>query len=813
MRLTPMFARRAARARALAAVAVLAGSALAACGESGAAFAPDIVGDRTPPRVRLVDQKAAADSLIAFAVGASDNLGLKSVRVRVTGGVTRSFDTTLTSVVTSLDVPFTFVVSRAVPPGTSVLAVATATDGAGNSSAPDTLRLIVGNLTPPVAVITGPVSGTLFVTGKSGVIAISAKAGLKVRTVGFETSGPYRTADSTIFASPLRDTVAILDTLAIPDTVKTGILTVTPFVVDSLGQRVAGRPVTFSVQPITAVNSTPVVTTGVTRRIEVLDTVHVRATDPTGIRVLGYEVRTTDERLLATAQDSLRGELTTAQRTFQLRLPVTDFPTNVYVRGFAVNGAGKRAFATLASGAARSDTAIVVAGVTRGLPDGGRLADGIYFPRTDRLYLTNIERNQLEVFSLADTAFLAPVGVGSRPWGISAWPRTRGGVMADTLLVANSGGTNISYVDLRRGSTGREFYRYPLPNIITCAVTTELSQAGVRMQQRTCYDFSDRPQFIASNCQTDAAGPTAACSEVILAYTTTPTGGQSRPFANMGTVRWENLTQQSSHFFFEQAYGQALKRADTLEVIRYAAGGVGADSILVPYRQTMYDANGDSSEFSVVVDPERLVFRDTTYIRNSGDFRRSVIGEGGPVLGSRAMMYDATRGLNPMWTDILGNSYFLSLPVFDRGVSRAHDVTDFVANTFARVLGVAINFDGEIAAVRGDSTYLFDRSLRLQGLLQTSGGPNAGFDFHPLNAGANTSVAGARLAFSASRQPQIDIFDTYCYKLVATIPVREPIVGPIRASARPNGQLMLVGASERGVIVVNVQNRFSSSCQ
>ena len=127
--------------------------------------------------------------------------------------------------------------------------------------------------------------------------------------------------------------------------------------------------------------------------------------------------------------------------------------------------------------------------------------------------------------------------------------------------------------------------------------------------------------------------------------------------------------------------------------------------------------------------------------------------------------------------------------------------------------GVAINFDGQIGAIRGDSTYLFDPTLRLQGMLETSGGSNGGFDFHPLNATANTPVPNARLAFAASSQPQIDIFDTYCYKKVATIPVREPIVGPIRASARPNGSLMVVGASARGVIVVNVPNRFSSTCQ
>src|SRR5687768_17942145 len=103
----------------------------------------------------------------------------------------------------------------------------------------------------------------------------------------------------------------------------------------------------------------------------------------------------------------------------------------------------------LAGGVDRVDTLVVVAGSTKPLPSGGTVADALYHSRTDRLYMTNIQRNQLEVFSLTDSSFKSPVIVGSRPWGITSWPRNRGGTMGDTLLVANSGGTDISYVNLR----------------------------------------------------------------------------------------------------------------------------------------------------------------------------------------------------------------------------------------------------------------------------------------------------------------------------------------------------------------------------
>jgi hypothetical protein len=273
------------------------------------------------------------------------------------------------------------------------------------------------------------------------------------------------------------------------------------------------------------------------------------------------------------------------------------------------------------------------------------------------------------------------------------------------------------------------------------------------------------------------------------------------PFPNQGTIRWENLTQRSSHFFFEQAIGQSEGRSDTLEVYRYAAAGFGSDSLLVPYRQQVPNGNGGTFPYSIVVRLDRLAFRDTTFVRGSGNFRRAVFGEGGSVLGSRAMTYDATTGMDSL----------PPVPVIDRGISRPLDVTDFIANTFSRVQGVGVNFDGELNAVKGDSTYLFDRTLRLQGILQSrpSGG---GLDFHPLNTGVNSTLR-SRLAFIASSEPVIDVFDTYCYRKIAAIPIRDPIIGPVRATIRPNGQLVLVGATIRGVTVVALPDNFTTTCQ
>src|SRR6185436_9501290 len=480
--------------------------------------------------------------------------------------------------VTDIQLPFTLFASRTVPPGTPVTITAFAIDGAGNSSGVDTLIMATGNLPPPQVVILSPFSGSSAVVGKSILVTVMGKAATKVMSLGLNSTGPVVRADSVLFASPMLDSTTMQDTIAIPATATPGTLTITPFLRDSLGQRAVGPSVTITVQSAAQINSVPVVNgyclsnqafdnaCGHAKRVEVTDTVHVEADDPSGISQLGYEVRSTPGGAIDDTQTfAATGQLTFQPHTFRMNLPYTNFPTTAYIQVFAQNSNGVRAYAKLASGADRIDTVTVVAGVTRPLPLGGEVADALYHQGKDRLYLTNLTRNRVEVFNLGDSSFKAPVIVGSRPWGITSWPRDRNGTQGDTLLIANSGGTDISYVDLDAGASGSgaEVFRYALPNIIVYSVTTVTSgTSGLPFQQLTRYDFSDRPEFLAATC-IQAGG---VCTQTILAYTTTPTPGQTPPFNTLnGTIRWENLTQgvtaagksdpHTSHFFFEPAMG------------------------------------------------------------------------------------------------------------------------------------------------------------------------------------------------------------------------------------------------------------------
>ena len=798
------------RGLAVAAVAASVSLVIVACNDSTSI---DPQRDRVPPTLTLTPRTGLADTVIGFNTEAKDNLGLKTIHVQAVGAVGVVFDTTFTSTVTDIQLPFTLFASRTVPPGTPVTITATATDGAGNTSGVDTLIMATGNLPPPEVRVLSPFSGSSAVVGKSILVTVMGKAATKVMSLGLNSTGPVVRSDSVLFASPMLDSTTMQDTIAIPANATPGTLTITPFLRDSLGQRAVGPSITINVQTASQIQSIPVVNQycvgnsaydnqcGHLKRVEVTDTVHVEADDPSGISQLGYEVRSTPGGAIDDSATFVsNGQLTFQPHTFVMRLPYTTFPTTAYIQVFARNSNGVRAYAKLANGLDRVDTVTVVAGVTRSLPFGGEVADAVYHAGKDRLYLTNITRNRVEVFNLADSSFKAPVIVGSRPWGIAAWPRDRSGTKGDTLLVANSGGTQISYIDLNAGASGSglEVFRYMLPNIGVFTITTTTSAtSGLPIRVKTAYDFSDRPQFLGATCK-DAGG--GVCGDRILTYSTTPTPGQPPPFADLnGTLRWENLTKgvtpaghsdsTTSHFFFEQAIGQDGARGDTLEIDRYDADGVGF-AVLVP----AFSALG-----STVVRAKSLAFRDTTFVRGSGNFRRAVFGEGGSVVNSRAMMYDVDRGYDAVewWVD--------------RGVSPPVDVSDFIANTSARMFGVAINFDGGLAAFRADSTYITNPALRLMGIFNTTN-TNAGLDFHPQNTGNFSFPLNTRLAFAASSEPLIEIYDTNCYLRVGTIPIRDPIIGPVTAALRPTGQLVLVGATARGVVIAQLPNTFTTTC-
>ncbi len=61
-----------------------------------------------------------------------------------------------------------------------------------------------------------------------------------------------------------------------------------------------------------------------------------------------------------------------------------------------------------------------------------------------------------------------------------------------------------------------------------------------------------------------------------------------------------------------------------------------------------------------------------------------------------------------------------------------------------------------------------------------------------------------RIAFVASSNPQIDVFDTFYFGKVASIPIRDPVIGPLRVAKLPSGEQVLLGVTAKGVVMVRV---------
>ena len=252
-------------------------------------------------------------------------------------------------------------------------------------------------------------------------------------------------------------------------------LNIIPFVIDSLGQRTLGPVTVLNVTTQTAINSTPVVTFSHSPRVEVNDTIHIEATDQTGITAFGYEIRrSVNGNVEAADSVTSNGNITSQLKTFDMRLPYTTFPTTIYVRAFARNSNGVRAYAKLLwsrscrhrDGCRRS---------TKPLPGGVMsLMPCIIQGRTDSTSRTSS--------ATSSRCSALPIRL-SRRRSSSAQGRGNHRVAAEPFgsdvrysARRKLGRTDVSYVNLNASGSGREVYRYQLPNIVVFTVRRSAAQ-------------------------------------------------------------------------------------------------------------------------------------------------------------------------------------------------------------------------------------------------------------------------------------------------------------------------------------------------
>lgn len=451
---------------------------------------------------------------------------------------------------------------------------------------------------------------------------------------------------------------------------------------------------------------------------------------------------------------------------------------------------------------------LIVAGRTVGIPQGALIADAIVDTLRELMLLSDFNFGIVRPFDLRNEVFLDNVAVGSDPWGVGI------DLTEDRLLVGNSGGTNISVVDLGPRSpgtpaVGSEIDRYQTQDLKVFQVDESYDAIGRKIFPVTFYDYSDRPQFLAQ-----------AANGFIL-FSTVPALAD-----NPGSIREYDPVDREIRFFVGYA-GRSnpgnpqiqIINADSVFSINGARQFVVCDHTRGNFaNRSCITANDSLSDATLQVaakiaaenwDVEiftdlnigSIGLTDTTLVAASGDRQFIAFGEGDtPGRAGRVMLYRSADG----------------------SISNGLQVTDLVGNAEEKVFGIAMNRDGSLGVVRGTMAYFFGPDPSGQNVLRMLGtnsriNPNgAGAALHPDNDITAAPPVGddpsRRLTFLGSGDARVEIVDAFHYETPrGNLLIRDPILGPLRISRRlppdPAGVILkLYGITENGVVVIPVKD-------
>lgn len=689
----------------------------------------------------------------------------------------------------------------------------------------DTVSLVIGG---PDVELLNLTDNQSVRAGLSLNLSAIAKDPQGVRSISFELSGAFDTT-LTRLVSPAQDSVRLDTLVAIPQGV-TGNVNILATALNSadLGGQdgVTVRVITGGAGDVTA----PSVRLDVVAlpKLELADSVYVQVSgnddaQGSGVSRIGYTVR---------AISPARGDtiVRAGERTYQpprtgtvaeqFAVPVFNVDslslpdTLVYeITGYMVDAAGNCAAAnetgeqqslacgTLGGGQIVADglapfriTRPHVAGRTVLLPNGGLIMDAAVDTVRRNLFLSNIETNQLEVFRMESETFGTAIGVGAEPWGLSL---TRDG---DSLWVANSGGTNMSVVDL-----DTEFEvdsdRFLTPDVVLFDIELRITGAGILyrvtpLPQGTQPAFSDRPQYMA----VDSFGNVLYSTKTSLIGNV---GTARKGFYPEGSERSEvrlfvehGLLQQADNFWAVahiDSVGTSIDTVGTneegdpilsaaLTLYDHVPGypsqvllGRAATSLGQTPTAAWLELVSQGSDAHIVESARwnipSLGFQDTTYVAASGDGGWVAFGEGASAPVGRVLMYQAQ-------------------PDETTGLSGIIQVADLLTNPSEQVRGLGLNYDGTLGVVRGRfAAYYIDPDLRLQGqTLIPQAEAGSGAALHPLHANFRTLDnpgeyrPDTHVSFVSTGDRTVDIIDTQRYRRIGRVAIRDIINGPLRSA-------------------------------
>ncbi|MGQ0648604.1 MAG: YncE family protein [Gemmatimonadaceae bacterium] len=746
---------------------------------------------------------------LQILVNAKDNAGLSSVVTRVfadtqvVGRDSVGFVASSATFNKTLSIPL-----AGVRPGQLITVRTVVTDGSGNSTTSQAFAVAFDPNVPRIALVSPQPNVTV-----AGVynLQISIADSLGVSKAGYRATAPgFSRADSTLFGIPLPKNDTAVFSFPVPGNLVAGtIITITPFAENRDGLRGLGPQLTVRVVAAGPDLTAPVVYQTVAARLETPDSMDISARDADGlVRIVGFIAKNAAGSIVYRSADTLATPAQQVTRRKAFNAPIALRGQTLFITAYAIDASGKTGYA-VPNGAsisvnsdslAKRDQVVYAYGLTYGLPTGSLGGDIAVDTTRTTVYVSNINKNQVEAYTYATTLQRLPaIAVGAMPWGMAIDNSN------SLLLVANSGGTNISKVSL---DSRRENGRVKTANEYVFDVAyTKQDSAGFKYQVSAPIDYSDRPQYIAQS----AGGA--------IYYSTRPTDA-----ATPGTLRRiDNFLDARAEPRQIWQYGSFKKgryvviNADHVDFIE---GASGAPDLIVICEHTPGDNPNTASCVSSLtvegavaalrqapvsgnvvavkdLDAESLALPDTNFVAVGGDRRRIAFGEGNTASrpGRVLLVFD------PTGTTADGAQY--SAPI------EVHDLTN---NASDRVFGLDINRNSSNIGVHGAETFFADSSLRLQGKYATFN-TGAGIAFHPDNVDENTPELLARVAFVASGDKSIQIVDSYSYRLRGRIPIRTNLYGPLRAvppspaelAADRNLVVKLFGLTPDGLVVIDVR--------
>jgi hypothetical protein len=790
-------------------------AALAACGTTELTSAG---GDKVVPTVTLSVEgmKGLASkpdsvnvrSTLNVSIGASDNAAIQSIvtSIVIDGVALRSDSVAYTSGSTTVSRTSKMTLGG-VGTGQAIVIRATAYDAGGNKGSAEVTAVAYDPSVPRVVILNPDLA---VIGGGTYTFSVQGIDSIGVTKIGYRSSGPsaLTRSDSLLLSVPYPKNDTVTFSFTVPASIPVGTqFTIEPFATNRDGLSANGEKAQVTVIAAGVDNNTPLAWQSVPPRMETGDSLDITGRDSDGlVKAIGYLVKDSTGQTLATVDIPISTPAQQVVRRVEWNVPPTLRGRGLFVVAYAVDQANHKGYAVpngtniavSSEGGAKRDPAIFAFGHTTALPDGSLGADIAVDTVRSRVYVSNITKNQLEAFDYGATISKLPaVSVGAQPWGMAI---DNSGSM---LLVANSGGTNISRVDLgSRSETAR--IKTANAYLFDVAWSKDLTSGGYRFKVSAPIDYSDRPQYIAQS----ASGA--------LYYSTRPTTeatpGTLRRIDNFLDPRaeprqiWQYGTVARGHW--------VILNADAVDVLE-GQNGV-PDSIIVcdhpvgsdpTASQCFQDGTipgaiaslrgiganaADVKDLSVV----SLALPDTNFVAVGGDRRRVAFGEAntGGAAGRVVVVFD------PSGTPAYGETY--SPPI---------EVRDLTNNASDHVFGLAINGNSTNIVVHGIETFFADSALRLQGKYATFN-TGAGVAFHPGNVDEQTADLKARVAFVASGDFSIQIVDSYSYRLRGRIPIRSNLYGALRAvtptaaerAADPTLVVKLFGLTAEGLVMIDV---------